>query len=68
MDMIISTVHLKDHQTLLFKNPPYDLVYKLFHFPFNFVSFQSPKLDFIFEYLDENEFEKKFGEPLEKFL
>lgn len=25
---------------------------------FNFVSFQSPKLDFIFEYLDENEFEK----------
>lgn len=35
---------------------------------FNFVSFQSPKLDFIFEYLDENEFEKKFGEPLKNFL
>lgn len=35
---------------------------------FNFVSFQSPKLEFIFEYLDEDEFEKKFGEPLEKFL
>lgn len=35
---------------------------------FNFVSFQSPKLGFIFEYLDENEFKKKFGEPIEKFL
>lgn len=35
---------------------------------FNFVSFQSPKLEFIFEYLDEDEFEKKFGEPIKKFL